>query len=70
MRKKKEQVVRLVVPRYNIERDFGIQHAERLLDMGTDLNGGWTLPKDSNYIYSEEDGLRVKSDKTNTAKAD
>ena len=70
MLKKKEQVIRLVVPKYGIERDFGIQHAERLLGMGTNLNGGWTLPKGSNYIYSEENGLRVKSDKTDTAKAD
>ena len=70
MKKKKEPVVRLVVPKYGIERDFGIQHAERLLDMGTRLNGGWVLPKDSNYTYNEEDGLRIKSDKTNTAKAD
>lgn len=70
MRKKKEQVVTLVVPKYGIECGFGVQHAERLLDMGADLNGGWTLPKDSNYIYSEENGLRVKSDKTDTAKTD
>ena len=70
MKKKKEPVVRLVVPKYGIERDFGIQHAERLLDMGTHLNGGWVLPKDSNYTYNEEDGLRIKSDKKNTAKAD
>ena len=70
MLKKKEQVIRLVVPKYGIEQYFGIQHAERLLDMGTHLNGGWVLPKDSNYTYNEEDGLRIKSDKTNTAKAD
>ena len=64
MRKKKEQTVTLVVPK------FGIQHAERLLDMGTAINGGWELPKDSNYTYDEENGLRVKSDKANSAKAD
>lgn len=70
MRKKKEQTVTLVVPKYNIEKDFGIQHAERLLDMGTNINGGWELPEDSNYLYDEENGLRVKSDKANSAKAD
>lgn len=70
MRKKKEQTVTLVVPKYNIKKDFGIEHAERLLDMGPQLNGGWELPKDSNYMYSEEYGLRVKSDKANSAKAD
>nr|DAL01089.1 MAG TPA: hypothetical protein [Caudoviricetes sp.] len=68
MRKKKEQTVKLVVPKYNIEQEFGISHAERLLDMGPLLNGGWELPVDSNYYYDEENGLRVKSDKANTAK--
>jgi hypothetical protein len=38
--------------------------------MGTAINGGWELPKDSNYTYDEENGLRVKSDKANFAKAD
>ena len=70
MRKKKEQTVTLVVSKYNLKQEFGIQHAERLLDMGTQLNGGWELPKDSNYTYDEENGLRVKSDKANFAKAD
>lgn len=70
MRKKKEQTVTLVVPKYNIKKDFGLQHAERLLDMGTYVNGGWELPEDSNYLYDEENGLRVKSDKANSAKAD
>lgn len=70
MRKKKEQTIVLVVPKYNIRQEFGIQHAERLLDMGPVINGGWELPADSNYTYDEEYGLRVKSDKTNSAKAD
>ena len=68
MRKKKEQTVTLVVPKYNIKKDFDIQHAERLLDMGTNINGGWELPEYSNYLYDEENGLRVKSDKANSAK--
>lgn len=68
MRKKKEQTITLIVPKYNIEQEFGIEHAERLLDMGSQLNGGWELPVDSNYIYDEENGLRVKSDKANSAK--
>lgn len=68
MRKKKEQTVTLIVPKYNIKQEFGIEHAERLLDMGPQLNGGWELPGDSNYTYSEENGLRVKSDKANSAK--
>jgi hypothetical protein len=70
MRKKKEQTVTLAVPKYGIKQEFGIEHAERLLDMGASLNGGWELPEDSNYSYSEEYGLRVKSDKGNSAQAD
>ena len=70
MRKKKEQTVTLVVPKHNMRQEFGIQHAERLLDMGTAINGGWELSKDSNYTYDEENGLRIKSDKANSAKAD
>ena len=68
-RKKKEQTVLLVVPKYQKQQEFGVQHAERLLDMGPALNGGWELPKDSNYVYDEENGLRLKSDKADTAKA-
>lgn len=70
VRTKKEQTVTLVVPKYNIKQEFGLQHAERLLDMGPALNGGWELSKDSNYYYDEENGLRVKSDKANSAKTD
>lgn len=62
-RKAKEQTVTLVVPQYNLKQEFSIQHAERLLDMGTTLNGGWELPADSKYRYDEENGLRVKTDK-------
>lgn len=53
-----------------MEQDFELTHAERILGMGTHLNGGWELPKDSKYTYNEEDGLRLKSDKANSAKAD
>ena len=68
MRKKKEQTIMLVVPKYGVAQEFGIRHAERLLDMGTALNGGWELPEDSKYYYDEENGLRIKSDKTDSAK--
>lgn len=69
MRKPKQQTVTLVTSS-GLKQELGIQHAERLLDMGPNLNGGWELPEDSNYSYDEENGLRVKSGKTNTAKAD
>lgn len=67
MRKKKEKTISLVVPKYNIRQAFSIPHAERLLDMGEILNGGWQLPADSEYCYDEENGLRLKSNKANTA---
>lgn len=69
MRKKKEPTVVLMVPEYGKVQEFTIPHAERLLDMGPELNGGWELPEDSKYVYDEEYGLRVKSDKADSAKA-
>ena len=48
---------------------FNIKHAERLLDLGPALNGGWVIDPNSNYYYDEENGIRVKADKGNTAKA-
>lgn len=69
MKKKKEQMVKLIVPKYNKEQEFTVKHAERILDMGERANGGWVLPENSNYIYDEENGLRLKTDKGNTAKA-
>lgn len=69
MRKPKLQTV-ILVTSSGLKQELGIQHAERLLDMGPFLNGGWKLPEDSNYYYDEENGLRLKSCKTNTAKAD
>lgn len=68
MRKVKQTTVTLITAT-GLKQEFEIKHAERLLDMGGYLNGGWKLPEDSNYCYSEEDGLRVKSDKANIAKA-
>lgn len=64
MRPKKQKTVRLVVPGTNMEQEFGLSHAERLLDMGTHLNGGWTLPANSEYIYDSENGIRLRTDKT------
>lgn len=66
MRKKKEPTVKMVVPKHNLTKEFGIKHAERLLDMGPELNGGWELPEDSKYYYDEENGLRLKSNSSNS----
>lgn len=69
MRPKKAPMVTLAVEKHNMSQEFSISHAERLLDMGPYLNGGWALPKDSNYTYDEENGLRLKSNQGDTAKA-
>ena len=61
MRPKKAPTVKLVVEKHDMSQEFSISHAERLLDMGEYLNGGWKLPEDSNYTYDEENGLRLKS---------
>lgn len=66
MRKKKEPTVTLVVPKHNMQREFSVEHAERLLDMGSHVNGGWVLPENSNYYYDEENGLRLKSNIANS----
>ena len=68
MRPKKQKTVKLVVPSHNIEQEFSILHAERLLDMGT-KNGGWQLPSDSEYQYDYENGLRPKANKADNSKA-
>lgn len=66
--KTKEQQVKLVVSKHNLEQMFGIQHAERLLSMGEFQNGGWKLPADSKYYYDEENEcIRLKSNKANNS---
>lgn len=62
MRKPKQTMVTLMTSK-GAKQEFDIKHAERLLDMGEYLNGGWKLPEDSKYKYDEENGLRVKTDK-------
>ena len=52
----------------DISQEFEITHAERILDMGPALNGGWRVPEDSDYEYTEEYGLRLKSNKENSAR--
>jgi len=53
----------------DLSEEFEISHAERILDMGEAVNGGWHVPEDSEYEYSEEYGLRLKSDKGHSAEA-
>lgn len=70
MRKRKEPTVTLVVPGTELKQELTIPHAERLLDMGPFLNGGWEISEDSKYYYDEEYGIRIKSDKANSVKTD
>lgn len=51
----------------DISQEFEITHAERILDMGPALNGGWHLPEDSEYEYTEEYGLKLRANKGNSA---
>lgn len=63
--KKPVKMVRLETE--ELSQEFEVSHAERILDMGPVLNGGWHVPEDSEYEYTEEYGLRLKSNKENTA---
>ena len=67
-RGKKQKTVTLVTPS-GVKQQFGIQHAERLLDLGSALNGGWAIDPDSEYEYDEENGIRLKANTGNAAKA-
>ena len=67
-RPKKEKTI-ILVTKDGQKQSFGIQHAERLLDLGPAVNGGWAIDPESPYYYDEENGIRLKSDKGNTAKA-
>ena len=67
-RGKKAKTITLVTQAGN-KQQFGIQHAERLLDLGPVLNGGWTIDPNSEYYYDEENGIRLKADKGSSGKA-
>lgn len=50
-----------------VTEDFEINHAERLLRMPN--NGGWELPKNSEYNFSETNGIGLrKTEKIDTGK--
>lgn len=50
--------VLLVVPEHNLQQEFTLEHAERLLRMKN--NGGWILPKDSKFELTEN-GLKYRT---------
>lgn len=62
----KKTKVTLCVPKNGIVEEFEVSHAERLLRMKN--NGGWQLPKNSEYQFSKENGL-TKRDKKQDTKA-
>lgn len=64
----KEKTITLVTPA-GIKQKFSISHAERLLDLGEALNGGWKVDPQSEYYYDEENGIRLKPNKGNSSKA-
>ena len=52
------------------KQTFDMRHAECLLGMGDSFNGGWRIEKESKYYFDKTNGIRVKSDKGNTAGAE
>lgn len=63
---KRVDSVTLIAPSLNEARAFSIPHAERLLRARA---SGWQLPKDSNFEYSKQNGLRLRTNKRNTSEA-
>ena len=50
------------------ERDFEFEHANRLLSMRD--NGGWHLPKDSEFQLVEGNGLERRTNKRKDKRAE
>lgn len=68
VRRFKKPVKKVRLEAGDISQEFEITHAERILDMGPALNGGWHVPEDSGYEYTEEYGLKLRANKGNSAK--
>lgn len=64
---KKEKNIVLVTPE-GIERSFEFSHAERILNMGEAFNGGWAIKDNNKYQYDKKNGIRLRSNKANSAK--
>lgn len=61
--------IELVVEKHGFRRMFTLEHATKLLAAGKN-NGGWALPKDSKYYYSEQNGIRLKGNRNSTKKSE
>lgn len=68
MREIRKPVKKVRLETDKVSQEFEVSHAERILDMGPAVNGGWRVPEDSDYEYTEEYGLRLKSNKENSAR--
>lgn len=53
--------VRLICPTHNLSDEFTIEHANRLLRMPN--NGGWQLPKDSDFKFTKDNGIEYRRHK-------
>ena len=51
----------LECPTLNTTEEFEINHAERLLRMPN--NGGWQLPKDSDFKFTNDNGIEYRRNK-------
>ena len=53
--------VALVNDTLNVTKQFEITHAERLLRMPN--NGGWRLPENSHFKFTNDNGIEYKRNK-------
>ena len=53
MREIRKPVKKVLLETDKISQEFEVSHAERILDMGPAVNGGWRVPEDSDYEYTE-----------------
>jgi hypothetical protein len=57
----KTTLVQLVCPTHELSQEFEIKHAERLLRMKN--NGGWQLPKNSDFKFTNDNGIEYRGNK-------
>jgi hypothetical protein len=54
-----------------VRRSFEKGHAERILAMGPERNGGWAIPSDSKYQFDEEnDVISIRTDSGSASKTE
>ena len=70
VRQVKKPVKKVRLEAGDISQEFEMSHAARILDMRPASHGGWRVPEDSEYEYTEEYGLKLKSNKRNSAETE